>query len=156
MKDALPLAAALALLLGAAGAYVNLNEAKVEASFVARIPHISEIHDALHVLYAWSSIVLLMALAQRYFDRPSRALTYLTGAVFCYYILHQTIIIFAGYYLTQLQLGAAPEFMQLVVITVAGCAAGYELLRRIPGVRIWFGIRGSESRAKQKAAFSTV
>lgn len=154
VKKALPLAAGLALLLGAAGAYVNLNQAKVAESFVARIPHIGEVHDALHVLYAWSCIVLLMALAERFLNRPSKALTYFTGAVFCYYILHQTIIVCAGYYLTQLQLGAGPEFLLLVVITVAGCAAGYEMLRRVPLLRAWFGIRTAGSGANKKAAFS--
>jgi membrane-bound acyltransferase YfiQ involved in biofilm formation len=98
-------------------------------------------------LYAWAFIVMLFGLAQRFLNRPSKALTYFTGAVFCYYILHQTIIVSAGYYLTQMQLGAWPEFLILTAITIAGCAGGYELLRRVPGVRLWFGIRASKIAA---------
>lgn len=82
-----------------------------------------------------------LGFGQRYLNRPSRALTYLIGAVFCYYILHQTIIVAAGFYLTQLEFGAWPEFLVLTGVTVAGCGAGYEILRRIPGTRPWFGIK---------------
>ncbi len=92
-------------------------------------------------LYAWSSIVFLFGLAQRFLNRPSKILTYLTGAVFCYYILHQTLTVIAGYYLTQLGLGVLPEFLLVSVITVGGCMAGYEFLRRVPVLRPWFGIK---------------
>ncbi|WP_411817887.1 acyltransferase family protein [Hyphococcus sp. DH-69] len=100
------------------------------------------------VLYAWSFIVLLMAMAQRYLNRPSAALRYVTGAVFCFYILHQTIIIIVGYYLTQLNLGVWPEFLVLTVSTIAGCIAGYETARRIPFVRIMFGIKTNSGKAQ--------
>ena len=107
-------------------------------------------------LYAWSFIVALLGLGQRYLNRPSKALTYLTGAVFCYYILHQTIIVAAGFYLTQLQLGAWPEFLVLTLITVAGCGAGYEILRRLPGVRPWFGIKSPSHVHKAAAGAQTI
>ena len=103
-------------------------------------------------LYAWSFIVMLLGFGQRYLNRPSRALTYLTGAVFCYYILHQTIIVAAGFYLTQFQLGAWPEFLGLTFITVASCGAGYEILRRLPGVRPWFGIKSPTQAGKALGA----
>jgi len=92
-------------------------------------------------LYAWSFIAALLGIGQRFLNRPSRTLTYLTGAVFCYYILHQTIIVVAGYYLTQLQLGAAPEFILVSGVTVLGCAAGYEFFRRIPLLRVFLGVK---------------
>ena len=154
VKRALPLAAGLAVALWLAGAYVDAHEEQLAQSALARVPGIETLVAYLETLYAWSCIVVLFGLAQRFLDRPSKALTYFTGAVFCYYILHQTIIVSAGYYLTQLQLGAAPEFMLLVVITVAGCAAGYEMLRRVQVLRVWFGVRISGRGVKQKAAFS--
>ncbi len=107
------------------------------------------------VYYAWSFILALFALAQRYLNRPSGALRYFTGAVFCYYILHQTIIIIAGFYLTQLRLGVWPEFLLVTAITVIGCAAGYELLKRIPLLRLFFGIRGKTKKAAPRLAAVT-
>lgn len=152
---ALPAAAALALMLGAAGFYINANAAAIAASPVARIPHVGEFHDALHVLYAWSCIVVLFGIAQGYLNRPSAALSYLTGAVFCYYILHQTIIIIAGYYITQWRLGVGVEFCVLTALTIAGCALGYEILRRIPGLRPWFGIK-TPAPAIKRSSFAAV
>lgn len=148
---ALPLAATLTVTLGAIGFYVNANEAGVLASPIVRVPGIGLVDTVLSILYAWSAIVLLMALAQRYLNRPSKLLTYLTGAVFCYYILHQTIIVIAGFYLTQLALGAWPEFLLVTAITLGGCLGGYELLRRIPFVRPWFGIQAKRKAAAQNA-----
>ena len=144
---ALPASAALALLLGGLGFYINTHGAAVAASPVARIPHIEDVHTVLHTLYSWSCIVMLLGVGQRWLNRPSKAVAYFTGAVFCYYILHQTIIIAAGYYLTQMRLGAWPEFLLITAITIVGCAAGYELLRSLPGVRPFFGIKAKKTQA---------
>jgi len=67
-------------------------------------------------------------------------LRYLTGAIFCYYVLHQTITVVAGYYLTEYQLGVAVESALVLAVTVAGCVLGYELIRRIPKIGILFGV----------------
>lgn len=93
------------------------------------------------VLYAWSFIVFLLGFAQRYLNAPSKALTYLTGAVFCYYILHQTIIVAAGYFLTSLELGAMTEFLLVTIATILGCGAGYEISRRVSYLRPWMGVK---------------
>ncbi len=152
---ALPLAASLAVGIWLLGAYVSANEAAVAASW-GRIPFIGVIETTLETLYAWSCIVLLMSLAQRFLNRPSKALTYFTGAVFCYYILHQTIIVIAGYYLTELQLGAWPEFLTVMGVTLAGCAGGYEVLRRIRYLRPWFGIKTPKRRVVRVATSRTL
>ena len=91
-------------------------------------------------IYVWSCILTLLGLGQRFLNRESSVLRYLTGAIFCYYVLHQTITVAAGYYLTEYQLGVVVESILLVAITVVGCAGGYEILRRIPHVGILFGI----------------
>lgn len=145
---ALPLAAVLVVSLLISGFWMEANEEMLAASSLAQIPFIDQVIDALDILYAWSFMVLLFGLAQRYLNRPSKALTYLTGAVFCYYILHQTIIVIAGYNLTQMQFGPWPEFLAVTLVTVAGCTLGYEAFRRIPGVRPWFGIKAPPAKAK--------
>ena len=91
-------------------------------------------------MYAWSCILLLLGVAQRFLNQESRALRYLTGAIFCYYVLHQTITIIAGYYLTELHLGVVLESTLVIAITFSGCILGYELLRRIPYVGVVAGV----------------
>jgi surface polysaccharide O-acyltransferase-like enzyme len=92
------------------------------------------------ILYAWSCILILLGFSQRFLNRKSPLLRYLTGAIFCYYVLHQTITVVAGYYLTEYRLGVAVESALVLAITVAGCVLGYELIRRIPKVGILFGV----------------
>ncbi len=81
-----------------------------------------------------------------YLDRPSKRLSYLSEAVYSYYIVHQTIIIAAGYELSQLALGP-------VVVTTVGCFASYEMVRRIEWLRPFFGLklRGDYSQKWQTA-----
>ncbi|WP_428409684.1 acyltransferase family protein [Hyphococcus sp.] len=139
VERALPIAAFIAVGLGALRLYLRAwhNDFYVGLFEGVSAPLVA----VLMILYAWSCIVLLLGLAQRFLNRPSKTLTYLTGAIFCYYILHQTITVTAGYYLTQLQLGPWPEFIGVTAATAGGCVAGYEILRRIPVLRVFFGIR---------------
>ena len=92
------------------------------------------------ILYAWSCMLTLLGFGQRFLNHPSPLLRYLTGAIFCYYVLHQTITVVTGYYLTEYRLGVAVESALVLAITIAGCILGYELIRRIPIVRILFGV----------------
>jgi hypothetical protein len=91
-------------------------------------------------LYAWACILTLLGFGQRFLNRESLHLRYLTGAIFCYYVLHQTITIIAGYYLTEYELGVAVESALVLTITVLGCVIGYEIIRRIPVIGILFGV----------------
>ncbi|MCK5745478.1 MAG: acyltransferase family protein, partial [Oricola sp.] len=115
-KKALPLAAGLAVALALAGFYVDANEQELASSMLARLPGVELFMTYCDILYAWSCIVLLFGVAQRFLNRPSTVLSYFTGAVFCYYILHQTVIIAAGYYITQWGVGVCPEFALINVI----------------------------------------
>lgn len=139
----------LAFALCFSGVLMELFEGQLAHSWAARIPFIDQIIDMLDILYAWACIVALLGAAQRWLNRPSRALTYLTGAIFCYYILHQTITIIAGYYLTQLQFGIWPEFLMVTAITIGGCALGYEVLRRLPIISLAFGIKRRSAPASR-------
>jgi hypothetical protein len=122
-----------------AAAWFGDNWDEVESSGFA------DLLRGMRILYAWAVIVSLCGLARRYLNRNSKALGYLTKAVFCYYILHQTIIVSAGYMLA----GFAPpwpaEFMLVTLATVGGCAVGYEIFRRVPVLRFALGIE--EKRA---------
>ncbi len=137
-------AAALVVLISIFRFYMRAYEWDLYVMLHEKTP----IMTIIVTLYAWSFIVMLLGIGQRYLNQPSRALTYLTGAVFCYYILHQTIIVAAGYYLTQLQLGVWPEFILVMSATILGCGAGYELSRRIPILRVFLGIKAPPPQQK--------
>lgn len=98
------------------------------------------------VAYAWIVIVALLGLARRFFTGDGPVRRYLTEAVFPVYILHQTITVSAGYGLSELELGAWPEFIALTTITFAGSFAGFELVRRVSWLRPLFGLKGGVKR----------
>lgn len=104
-------------------------------------PLLRDIARAMRVIYAWAMIATLMGAAQHYLNRPSVRLSYLSQAIFPYYILHQTLIVLFGVFLTGFALSAPIEFALLLAMTIAGCVLIYEfIIRRVPILRPLFGV----------------
>lgn len=135
IDKALPASIVLSLALGALLLTAFLNEFAVTAD-----PLLLNAFLLLRVFYGWSIIVTLLGLARRFANRPSRALTYLTAAIFPYYILHQTITLLVSYWFTVNETPVAIEATTIVLVTVLGCALGYEVIRRVGVLRPLFGL----------------
>ena len=72
----------------------------------------------------------------------NKYLRYLTTAVYPYYILHQTIIVVAGYYVTQWEAGIWVKLMALLVICVFGVVVLYHfIIRKTIVSRVLFGVK---------------
>ena len=92
--------------------------------------------------YAWFSIVALLAISQRWLYKPSKALSYMTEAVFPWYILHQTLIVMIGYWLTRQGLSIYSESLALMLFTFLGCFLINEyFIRRWKWIRPLFGLK---------------
>ncbi|MCJ8268885.1 MAG: acyltransferase family protein [Psychrosphaera sp.] len=92
--------------------------------------------------YAWFCILTLLGISQQWFNHSSKALTYMSEAIFSWYILHQTLIIMAGYWLTRRYLSVAVEFIALCALTIFGCLFIHEcLIRRWQWIRPLFGLK---------------
>jgi hypothetical protein len=102
--------------------------------------------EAAHAIFAWSAIIALLGLADRYWNRdhPRRAM--LTEAVFPFYIVHQTVIVVTGWYLLPFELPPAIEFAVLLAATTAGCLAFYLAGREIGPLRPLIGLRARSAR----------
>ena len=106
------------------------------------------------IVYAWAVIVALIGLARRFLNGDGPVRRYLTEAIFPFYILHQTLIVAIGYYLTQLGLGVWTEFALVLALTVSACLVGFEIIRRIGVLRPLFGLKprsGTRPTAPQAA-----
>ncbi len=87
-------------------------------------------------------VLAILGYGAVYLNKPGPLLSYLNEAVFPYYILHQTIIIVAGYQLGRLALGPVLEPVLLIIITLLGCGLLHEyLIRRVRWLRPLFGLR---------------
>lgn len=88
----------------------------------------------------WLWMLTLIAWAQQHFTQSSPMLRYLNSGVFCFYVLHQTLIIVFAYWLTPLALGPVLEPVTIIVLVGLWCVILYELIRRLPILPIFFGI----------------
>jgi len=103
---------------------------------------------AARAVFAWSAIVALIGLADRYCNREHRWRPMLTEAVFPFYIVHQTIIVVTGWYLLGFGLPPGAEFAILFAATVVGCWTFYLIGREIAPLRPLIGLRAAPPKAK--------
>jgi len=104
----------------------------------------------------WCAIIAILGFGAKHLNMGGPALRYLTLGVFPFYLAHQTLIVVMAHHLAKLGLPQGLEGAILVVATFAGCFATYEIVRRIPGVRILFGLKGqpAEAAASRPPAFA--
>jgi glucan biosynthesis protein C len=103
----------------------------------------------------WCAIAAILGFGAKHLNRETPALRYLTLGVFPFYLVHQTLIVVMAYHLAKLNLYQPLEALILIVMTFAGCFATYELVRRVPGVRLLFGLRGQPAeKASRPPAFA--
>lgn len=89
----------------------------------------------------WCAIVALIGVADRFWNHDHRWRSTLTEAVFPFYIIHQTIIVVAGWWLLGLALPTQAEFVILLAATVIGCWSFYLVGRKIGPLRPLIGLR---------------
>ncbi len=98
---------------------------------------------ALLMPFAWTMILALTGFFAVHANRPSRFMAWANRGIFPFYIIHQTVIVAALYYVLPLDIGMWPSFAVVLAETVAGSVLFYELARRLPlAVRPLFGLPG--------------
>lgn len=98
----------------------------------------------------------ILGFARHWSPGDSRALRYLSQAIFPVYILHQTITVVLAYNFKPFDLPPLLEGPLLVLLTFGLCFAGYELIRRIPPLRPLFGLKYRERQSPPATAATSV
>lgn len=98
------------------------------------------IGDSIIYTFVMATLFALLGYSQLFLTQASSLFKYLNGAVYTYYILHQTVIIVIGYWLIECSLGPWLEPLLLLSLTLLVCALGYEVIRRIQFLRPLFGM----------------
>lgn len=96
---------------------------------------------ALDHFNRWFWLCAVFGFANQYLGRSSDVLTYLSAGVYTFYLVHQTLILLAAFYLKPLALGPVIEPLVIIVLTFGGCMVIYEVVRRIRWVRPLFGLK---------------
>jgi glucan biosynthesis protein C len=89
----------------------------------------------------WGWILTVLAFSAAYLNRPGRILDYMNTAILPWYVFHQTLTIILAWHLSSLGLNTGLEATLIVLGTVAGCALGYELVRRFMLTRFLLGLK---------------
>ncbi len=125
---------ALALAFAAYGSLVFLRGLPVGEPLRLALP-------LAYGLDQWCWILAILGFAHRWLKgQDAPLLRYAAGAVFCWYIVHQTIIVVVAHWLKALALPAAAEASMVIGATVAGCWLSFEIARRVPLLRPVLGI----------------
>lgn len=110
----------------------------------------SELNTMLWAANTWFWILTVIAWAQKKLTTSNSVLKYLNGGVYCFYILHQTVIILLAYCLVPIQLGPVLEPTIVILATIISCYVGYESVRRIPFVALLFGSKLKTSHSNRQ------
>jgi len=93
------------------------------------------------MLATWLTVIGILGCGRAWLDRRSPALEYLAEASYPLYILHQTVIVVAAFYLVTAVTGGALQWTALFVASVAITFALYEGVRRITTLRAVLGLK---------------
>jgi glucans biosynthesis protein C len=87
---------------------------------------------------AW--IFTVLAFGNKYLNRPGKALTYLSKAAYPVYILHMIFLYLGSTLIFPLPIAVPLQFLLVLLFTVGGCFASYEIIRRVRFLRPLFGM----------------
>jgi glucan biosynthesis protein C len=109
----------------------------------------------LHYSYTWIAIAAILGWGNALLNRPFRWLSYAREAVYPWYVLHQSLLLFFAWRLLPLGLGSVAEPALILLGTIGGCALLHEfVIRRTRWLRPLFGLDTQRSGASTIPASS--
>jgi glucans biosynthesis protein C len=101
----------------------------------------------LHYSYTWIAIIAILGWGHALLNRPFRWLPYACEAMYPWYVLHQSLLLFFAWRLLPLGLGPVAEPALVLLGTIGGCAVLHEfIICRTRWVRPLFGMNALPSR----------
>ena len=91
-------------------------------------------------LYLWTALLAILGWGHVKLNHPWRWLPWANESVYPWYVLHQTLLILAIWWLAPLRLGPVLEPVLLLAGTVLGCGVLTALVRRSVWLRPLFGL----------------
>jgi hypothetical protein len=86
-------------------------------------------------------IFALTGFSRHHLHRGGPLLAYATQAVYPFYIVHQTIIIAFGFWIRNWDLAVTAKLALMMLVTLIGSWAAFELVRRSALTRLLFGLK---------------
>jgi len=97
---------------------------------------------AFKSLNQWFWIIAIFGLAIRLVNDGSERLSYATQAIYPFYILHQTVIVIAGYYIVQMQGSVSYKLCLVTLVSFGIIYLIYELIiKKANWIKVLFGVK---------------
>ncbi len=96
---------------------------------------------SLRNIYIWLALCAILGWGHVLLNRPFRWLPWANEAVYPWYILHQSLIVYIAYWLVPHKIGAVAEPLLIGAATVLGCWFLTTLISRSAWLRHCFGMR---------------
>ncbi len=133
------LVAALLILIPFYGTYFHFREF-YQLPWEERTVEI--IFDVTGIFLSWFTVITVIAFGQHYLNRPHPWLAKINEGLYPFYILHQTVIIWIGYYICQLEWSISAKFWSISFLTLISCVGFYLLfIRPFNFMRFLFGMK---------------
>jgi len=150
---------------------VRLRRISLTVALLIFVPYVSmamllpdEIPDWLENLiwclrnfYIWTMLLAILGWAHALLNRPFRWLPWANESVYPWYVLHQSLIVGLGFWLSRYKFGPVLEPALLLLGTIAGCWLISEVVKKIPFLRPFFGIKkypGTKLHANRSSALN--
>ena len=104
-------------------------------------PGVQAVVWAIRNLYVWMMLLAILGWAHALLNRPFKWLPWANEAVYPWYMLHQSLIVLIAYWVVSLKLGPVLEPIVVLAGTLAGCWAGFAVIRRVAWLRPLFGMK---------------
>jgi peptidoglycan/LPS O-acetylase OafA/YrhL len=99
------------------------------------------IAQILGSLNRWAWLLCILGFGHRYLNTGNRVLKYLSSASYPFYIFHLLLNTIIGYYVIRWPMGVEFKYSIIVVLTILSTFLVYEIIKRIPVIRLAFGIK---------------
>lgn len=99
----------------------------------------------LYIFFGWMASIMLLGIGQSKLNFHNRVSIYLTQMSFPVYILHMPILVVVGFFALKLPIGVAGQFLLIVLISFIVIFLIYEIVKRIPVLRFFLGMKKQES-----------
>lgn len=139
------LVAALSMLIPFYGCFFGMREIMV---LPLTFQTTEVVFDVSAILLSWFTVMAVVGYAQQYLNRPHPWLKYVNEGLYPFYILHQTVIIWIGYYICQFDWSIFAKFWAISFLTLFACLGFYLLcIRPVNVLRLLFGMKWKKRNA---------
>jgi len=97
-----------------------------------------------NILIAFESVCWMLSMvgvASSFWNKKNRVLTYMAAAIFPMYIFHMPVQNFIARFVYPLSIAPILKFITVFSVTILVCIFLYEIVKRLKGFRIVFGIK---------------